>query len=137
VDYLDNTNAHCPTAYTSTGTIRVFLCGRLSISYGRCGLSEVNDTAYSSSLVVINHACKAVQTGECSLALAGGANVIAGIDNYLTVIKRGKIPPQANHQQLNPKIPNLETGGLGITRSLRLKYSIPCCAYQQLWCSWF
>ena len=34
VEYLDNTSAHPPTAYTSTGTIRAFLCGRLSWFFG-------------------------------------------------------------------------------------------------------
>ena len=29
-EYLDNTNAHGPTAYTSTGTLRASMCGRLS-----------------------------------------------------------------------------------------------------------
>ena len=34
VEYLDNTNSNPPTAYTSTGTIRAFLCGRLSYYFG-------------------------------------------------------------------------------------------------------
>ena len=57
VEYLDNTNANPPTAYTSTGTIRAFLCGRLSYYFGWSGPAEVIDTACSSSLVAINRAC--------------------------------------------------------------------------------
>jgi acyl carrier protein len=89
VEYLDNTNAHGPTAYTSTGTIRAFLCGRLSYYYGWCGPAEVIDTACSSSLVAINRACKAIQSGECNMALAGGVNIITGINNYLDLGKAG------------------------------------------------
>ena len=93
VEYLDNTNAHGPTAYTSTGTIRAFLCGRLSYHYGWRGPSEVVDTACSSSLVAINRACKAIQAGECDMALAGGVNVITGINNYLDLGKAGFLSP--------------------------------------------
>lgn len=93
VEYLDNTNAHGPTAYTSTGTIRAFLCGRLSHYYGWCGPSEVIDTACSSSLVAINRACKAIQAGECNMALAGGVNIITGVNNFLDLGKAGFLSP--------------------------------------------
>lgn len=93
VEYLDNTNAHAPTAYTSTGTIRAFLCGRLSHHYGWCGPAEVIDTACSSSLVAINRACKAIQAGECEMALAGGVNVITGFNNFFDLGKAGFLSP--------------------------------------------
>lgn len=92
-EYLDNTNSHPPTAYTSTGTIRAFLCGRLSYYFGWSGPAEVIDTACSSSLVAINRAVKAVQHGECSQALTGGINIIAGINNYLDLAKAGFLSP--------------------------------------------
>ena len=93
VEYLDNTNANPPSAYTSTGTIRAFLCGRLSYYFGWSGPAEVLDTACSSSLVAINRACKAVQTGECTLALTGGVNLMTGINNYLDLAKAGFLSP--------------------------------------------
>ena len=37
VDYLEHTSAHPPTAYTSTGTIRAFLCGKTSYYFGWSG----------------------------------------------------------------------------------------------------
>lgn len=92
-EYLDNTNAHPPTAYTSTGTIRAFLCGRISYYFGWSGPAEVIDTACSSSLVAINRAVKAVQTGECSMALAGGINIMTGINNFLDLAKAGFLSP--------------------------------------------
>lgn len=93
VEYLDNTNAHPPTAYTSTGTIRAFLCGRLSYYFGWTGPAEVIDTACSSSLVAINRACKAIRGGECSLALAGGVNIITGANNFLDLARAGFLSP--------------------------------------------
>ena len=92
-EYLDNTNAHPPTAYTSTGMIRAFLCGRISYYFGWSGPSEVLDTACSSSLVAINRAVKAVQRGKCSMALIGGINLITGINNFMDLAKAGFLSP--------------------------------------------
>ncbi|KAH7413722.1 hypothetical protein DE146DRAFT_4067 [Phaeosphaeria sp. MPI-PUGE-AT-0046c] len=93
VEYLDNTNAQPPTAYTSIGTIRGFLCGRLSYYYGWTGPAEVIDTACSSSLVAIHRACTAIAMGECKMALAGGANALTGINNYLDLGKASFLSP--------------------------------------------
>ena len=93
VEYLDNTSANPPTAYTSTGTIRAFLSGKISYHFGWTGPSEILDTACSSSLVAINRACKALQSGECQMALTGGINLITGIHNYLDLAKAGFLSP--------------------------------------------
>ena len=93
VEYLDNTSANSPTAYTSTGTIRAFLSGKISYHFGWTGPSEILDTACSSSLVAINRACKAIQNDECSVALTGGVNLITGIHNYLDLAKAGFLSP--------------------------------------------
>lgn len=92
-EYMDNTNSHGSTAYTSIGTVPAFVCGRISHTYGWTGPSEMFNTACSSSLVAINRACKAVQTGECRMALAGGANVITGVNNYLDLARAGFLSP--------------------------------------------
>ena len=99
VEYLDNTNSNPPTAYTSTGTIRAFLSGKISYYFGWTGPSEILDTACSSSLVAINRACKAVQTGECTMALTGGVNIMTGINNYLDLAKAGFLSPTGQCKQ--------------------------------------
>ncbi|KAL6720906.1 hypothetical protein ACLMJK_000005 [Lecanora helva] len=88
-EYLENTSAYAPSAYTSTGTIRAFLSGKISHFFGWSGPSEVIDTACSSSLVAINRACKAIQGGECKMALAGGINILTGVTNFLDLAKAG------------------------------------------------
>ncbi|PYH92048.1 ketoacyl-synt-domain-containing protein [Aspergillus ellipticus CBS 707.79] len=93
LEYLDNTCAHPPTAYTAPGTIRAFLCGRLSYYFGWRGPAEVIDTACSASLVAINRAVKAIQAGECTMALAGGINLITGINNFLDLARAGFLSP--------------------------------------------
>lgn len=93
IEYLENTNAHAPTAYSSTGTIGAFLSGRISHYFGWTGPSEVIDTACSASLVAINRAVRAIRGGECLMALAGGINLMTGVNNFLNLARAGFLSP--------------------------------------------
>jgi acyl transferase domain-containing protein/acyl carrier protein len=62
--------------YMTTGSGRYSASGRVSYFLGLQGPSITIDTACSSSLVAVHLACQSLWTGETSLALAGGANVI-------------------------------------------------------------
>ncbi|KAI2607135.1 putative polyketide synthase [Hypoxylon fragiforme] len=88
-EYLENTTAYGATAYSATGTIRAFQNGKISYHFGWSGPSEAIDTACSSSLVAVHRACRAIQAGECPMALAGGVNIITGIQNFLDLGKAG------------------------------------------------
>lgn len=62
------------------GTLRAFLSGKISYNYKLSGPSVVIDTACSSSLVAVYQACRAIQNGDCSSAIAGGVNTITSPD---------------------------------------------------------
>ncbi|KQU73853.1 MULTISPECIES: type I polyketide synthase [unclassified Rhizobacter] len=62
--------------YMTTGSGRYASSGRLSYALGLRGPSLTLDTACSSSLAAIHLAARAVRHGECTLAIAGGVNII-------------------------------------------------------------
>ena len=68
---------HGIDGYLGTGTTNCILANRLSYFLDLRGPSLAIDTACSSSLVAVHLACQSLRSGESSLALAGGVNVIA------------------------------------------------------------
>ena len=63
-------------AYTGSGNSPAMVAGRLSYVLGLHGPSLALDTSCSSSLVAVHIACSSLRAGECSVALAGGVNLI-------------------------------------------------------------
>ncbi|WP_327099662.1 type I polyketide synthase [Nocardia vinacea] len=66
--------------YTVTGNGHSFPAGRLSYVLGLQGPSMVVDTACSSSLVAVHLAVQSLRSGESTMALAGGVNVMLARD---------------------------------------------------------
>lgn len=75
-DYESNVACYQPNAFTAVGNLKSFIAGKVSHYFGWTGPSMCIDTACSSSLVAIHQACQSILTGECTSALAGGANIM-------------------------------------------------------------
>ena len=63
--------------YALTGTEASVASGRVAYVLGLEGPAVSVDTACSASLVAMHLACQALRAGECSMALSGGATVMA------------------------------------------------------------
>lgn len=74
-DYLDQQGIKY-SAELAIGNSLNMIPNRVSYYFDFNGPSETIDTACSGSLVAVNRAVRAIQSGECSVAIAGGVSVI-------------------------------------------------------------
>lgn len=70
--------------YAATGNALSIAANRVSYLFDLRGPSLAVDTACSSSLVAVHYACQSLQNGECSLALAGGVNLMLSPELTIT-----------------------------------------------------
>ncbi|BCJ94415.1 hypothetical protein acsn021_19840 [Anaerocolumna cellulosilytica] len=74
------------TPFASLGNGNPVVANRLSHLFNISGPSMVVDTYCSSSLVAIHLACQSILTGECEMALVGGAHTLS--PNHYAVMSR-------------------------------------------------
>lgn len=75
-DSQSNRSLEDATSYYPTGNAISTAAGRISFTFGFKGPCYALDTACSGSLVAVHNAVRALKSGECDVALAGGVNAI-------------------------------------------------------------
>ncbi|MEU8242628.1 SDR family NAD(P)-dependent oxidoreductase [Actinoplanes missouriensis] len=95
-DYNELMMAHggTPEAHMATGVAHAVLANRVSHLLDLHGPSEAVDTACSSSLVAVHHAIRALQHGDCDLAIAGGVNLTLSPAVFTSFSRAGMLSPR-------------------------------------------
>lgn len=81
-DLLGRDTSYFPT-YFATGTARSIISNRISYFFDWRGPSMTIDTACSSSLVAVHQAIQVLRSGESRVAVAAGANLLLGPEQYI------------------------------------------------------
>ncbi|MBV9267707.1 MAG: polyketide synthase, partial [Acidobacteriaceae bacterium] len=79
---------------STTAASMTLLANRLSYVFDWRGPSIAIDTACSSSLVATHYACQSLWNGDCTVAIAGGANVMLRPEYFIVMSKGHFLSPQ-------------------------------------------
>jgi acyl transferase domain-containing protein/SAM-dependent methyltransferase/acyl carrier protein len=108
-------------AYLASGNASSVAAGRISYTLGLSGPAISVDTACSSSLVALHQAIMSLRTGETSLVLAGGVNVISEPETMVSLSKAGMLAPDGRCKAFDASADGFSRGeGCGLVALKRL-----------------
>ena len=102
-------------AYSGLGTAHSVVANRISYFLDLRGPSISVDTACSGALVALHLACQSLHSGESTLALIGGVNVILLPDSHIFFSKTGALSPDGHCKTFDRRANGMARGeGAGI-----------------------
>ncbi|MBY6367641.1 acyltransferase domain-containing protein [Rhodococcus corynebacterioides] len=110
-----------PHPYALTGTSTSIVANRISYYFDFRGPSVALDTACSSSLVAVHQAVRSLRSGESSVALAGGVNLILAPAATLGFGQTGVLAPDGRIKAFSSDADGMirsEGGGLLVLKRL-------------------
>ncbi|MBZ4016055.1 type I polyketide synthase [Streptomyces purpurogeneiscleroticus] len=122
-DYTQLVTAHPDNvdAFYGTGNSFTAAAGRLSYLLGMQGPSLAVDTACSSSLVAVHLALRSLRSGESSVALAGGVNLILTDTIHRSTSAMGALAPDGRCKTFDASADGYTRGeGCGVVVLKRL-----------------
>lgn len=104
-----------------TSTLPAVLSGQVSYAFGLQGPAVSVDTACSSSLVTLHLAVRALRSGECTLAVAGGVTVMATPDSFIEFARQRALSPEGRSKPFSARADGVAWGeGAGVLLLERL-----------------
>lgn len=129
IDYNQMLTQRLPVSnldpYVLTGTTSIFAAGRLSFRLGLQGPSLSLDTACSSSLVATHLACQSLRSGDCTMALAGGVNLMLAPENFVILSQATMLSPDGRCKTFDSSADGYGRGeGCGVVVLKRLSTAL-------------
>jgi acyl transferase domain-containing protein/SAM-dependent methyltransferase/NAD(P)-dependent dehydrogenase (short-subunit alcohol dehydrogenase family) len=108
-------------SYLASGNAYSVAAGRIAYALGLQGPAIAVDTSCSSSLVALHLACKSLRSGETSLALCGGVNLICAPETTIALSKAHMLAPDGRCKTFDASADGYARGeGCGIVVLRRL-----------------
>ncbi|KAF2179436.1 hypothetical protein K469DRAFT_596142 [Zopfia rhizophila CBS 207.26] len=111
--------------YAPTGIACSMLANRISWFFDLNGPSINLDSACSSSLMALHFACQGLRTGDTSMALVTGANLLLGVESMLSMTQMGFLSPDSRSFSFDERANGYARGeGIGVVVLKRLSDAI-------------